>query len=241
MTSTYLNQAISDVTVTATAHQLASESYQRLSVAIRYPQAIGPALVMIVSFVGSIFGGGDNNNCYFYANEALSLLCLLTVAIDQYFGWSKQSVSHANIAAQYFQVRDRLTRLKRQQLVKAQSADTIQPAVEKIEESYMVLLHKHRRPPSTFQQKALTVMRSTQSLVDAIERRRLSESKSSRDNKSGASGAAAAATATAAGGPSGKSSQQSMHPLEQLQPNEPEHQHQHQQPKQQHEIIDVRP
>lgn len=192
--STYLNQAISDVTMTATAHQLASESYQRFSTAIRYPQAIGPALVMIVSFIGAIFGG-DNEVYYFYANEALSLLCLLSVAIDQYFGWSKLSVSHANVGAQYFALRDRLTRLKRQQLVKAQTPDQIQPTVEKIEESYMVLLNKHKRPPSSFQHKALEVMRSTQSLVEAIERRRLSESKS-RDKSKGLPGQPTEAAAT---------------------------------------------
>jgi hypothetical protein len=174
--SNYLTQAIHDVTVTATSHQLAAEHYQSFSQFIKYPQAIGPVLVMIVSFIGLMMG--DNHAYYFYANEALSLLCLLTVAIDQYFGWSKLSVSHANVATQYFQVRDRLNRLKRQQLIKAQSVETIQPAVEKIEENYMVLLHKHRRPPTSFQHKALEVMRSTQSLVAAIEQRRHSESHS---------------------------------------------------------------
>jgi hypothetical protein len=192
--SNYLTQAIRDVTVTATSHQLAHEHYLTLAQAIRYPQAIGPVLVLIVSFIGAMFGG-DNDQYYFYANQVLSLLCLLTVAIDQYFGWTKKALSHANMAAQYFQIRDRLTRLKRQQMVKAQSADVIQPTVEKIEESYMVLLHKHRRPPSTFEQKALQVMRSTQSIVEAIERRRLSESKS-KDHTTAATTTHKSATTT---------------------------------------------
>ena len=175
----YLTSSIADVTITATSHQLASEHYETYSHAIKYPQAIGPALVLIVSFVGSMFDGSDY---YFYANQALSLMCLLTVAIDQYFGWSKKSVTHANVAAQYFQLRDRLARLKRQQQLKLQTTEVIQPAVEKIEENYMALLVKHRRPPSSFHQHALEVIKSTQVLVEAIEKRRLSDSKSNPQN-----------------------------------------------------------
>ena len=180
--NTYINNTIRDVTMTATTHQLAAEHYRIYSLAIKYPMAIGPALVMVASFIGSIMGG----NYLYYANQGLSLISLLTVAIDAYFGWSKLSVSHANVATQYFVLRDKLTRLKRQQIVRPTSTD-IQPAVEKIEENFMALLQKHRRAPSSFETQALSVMRSTQSLVDAIDqRRRVSEqskSKHSKDNK----------------------------------------------------------
>lgn len=176
MTS-YLHQAIQDVTTAATSHQLASEHYRKFSIAIKYPQAIGPALVMIVSFMGAMFGG-DDDVYYFYANQALSLMCIMTVAVDQYFGWTKLAANHANIATQYFQVRDRLTRLKRQQLVRAQSIEAIQPQVDKIEDTFMTLLQKHRRPPSSYEQQALQMMRSTQSMVEHInQRRRNSDSK----------------------------------------------------------------
>ena len=166
----YIHQALQDITMTATSHQLASEHYLSYSQAIKYPMAIGPVMVMIVSFVGSLMGG----DYFYYANEILSLISLLSVAIDTYFGWSKLYVSNANLAAQYFDLRDKLNRLKRQQQVRAQD---VQGAVEKIEENFMVLLHKHRRPPSTYQQKALEVMKSTQTLVEAIDKRRHSDSR----------------------------------------------------------------
>ena len=181
--SNYLTQTINDVTATATAHQLASEYYDNYSKAIKYPQTVGPVLVMMVSFIGAMFGNDtEKQQYYFYANEVVGLLTLLALAIDRYFGWSKQSTTHANAATQFFKEQERLTRIKRQQLLRSQSTENIQKAVEKVEENYMALLHKHRRPHTRFQQRALEVMRATQSMVDAIERRRLSESKSKQNS-----------------------------------------------------------
>lgn len=171
MNTTYVNSAIRDVTATATAHELVGDHYKTLADAVRIPMAVGPVLVMIASFLGSVMGG----DYYFYANEVLSLLSLLVVAVDTYYGWSKMSVSNANAAARFFELRDKLNHLKRVHLTKTQN---IQPAVEKLEDTFLQLLHKYRRPPIVYQQRALEAMRSTLALTDSIDQRRHSESTS---------------------------------------------------------------
>ncbi|HEY9757767.1 MAG TPA: hypothetical protein V6C97_21535 [Oculatellaceae cyanobacterium] len=175
--SRYVNDTIHNVTIAANAHRLASEHYQKYARLIKLPQDLGVVIVSMVSFVGSVTGGDDGNQqYYFYATTAVSLLTALCVAIDRNYGWSKQAYAQSKLAFQYSQLVEKLEHVRRQQLLRSKSAERIVPLVGAIEENYRQLWTKNPRPGSVFTVQAEKMAKTTLELMDMADKRRLSES-----------------------------------------------------------------
>lgn len=158
----YMQHTLTDLAVTGTAHHIAASYYRACSHWVKLPQAIVPVLVLFASALSTLMSLETFN----YVNQALSVLSLLLVGIDTYFGWAKHAQIHYDLAIQYLGLRDRLFKLKFEHKINTRQK------IEHIENEFLVLLSKNPRPDQKFQDKALMCMKTNQKLIDQIENRR---------------------------------------------------------------------
>lgn len=166
------SHTLTDLSVMATAHHMAADYYRSLSHGVKFPMAMAQTLILFTSTLSTVV----SDQIYItYINQGLSLVSLVCVGIDGYFAWSRLSQQHDDVAAQYFELRDHLLKVRNSDLSPSEKGKKS----EDIENEFLTLLAKNKRPSQRFQKKALLCLKENMGLINAIERRR----SESRENK----------------------------------------------------------